>query len=45
MQTNNLNKGVSIDPNDWMTIPGSTTTTNFSIASTNSAGFYRLVYP
>jgi hypothetical protein len=47
VQTNNLNLGVSSNPNDWATVPGSTVinATNILIAPTNSAGFYRLVYP
>ncbi len=47
VQTNNLNLGLSSNPNDWTTLPGSatTTTTNFPIVTTNSSGFYRLVYP
>jgi hypothetical protein len=46
-QTNNLNKGVSSNTNDWMTVPGSTTGTTMSIPiikATNNA-YYRLVYP
>jgi hypothetical protein len=47
VQTNNLSLGLSSNPNDWAALPGSplTTTTNFLIAPTNPAGFYRLVYP
>jgi hypothetical protein len=46
-QTNNLNKGVSSNTNDWMTVPGSTASTTASITiikATNNA-YYRLVYP
>jgi len=46
-QTNNLNKGVSSNTNDWMTVPGSTLGTTMSIPiikGTNNA-YYRLVYP
>jgi hypothetical protein len=47
VQTNNLDLGLSSDPNDWTTLPGSTTTNTvgLSLNSTNPAGFYRLVYP
>ena len=47
MQTNNLNLGLSTNPNDWGTVPGSTTTNQLSlpISQTNLDEFYRLVYP
>ena len=47
VQTNNLNAGLSSNPNDWGTVPGSTgiTATNIIIVPTNKTGFYRLVYP
>jgi hypothetical protein len=47
VQTNNLDLGLSSDPNDWTTLPSSTTTTitNFLVTPTSPAGFYRLVYP
>ena len=46
-QTNNLNKGVSANISDWMTMPGSTaiTTTNITMTKTNLNEYYRLVYP
>ncbi len=46
-QTNNLMLGLSSDPNDWATLPGSaaTNTVSINLNSTNPAGFYRLVYP
>jgi hypothetical protein len=46
-QTNNLNLGVSANPNDWATVPGSTTTNliTLPITITNLNSFYRLVYP
>jgi hypothetical protein len=46
-QTNNLNFGVSANPNDWGTVPGSTSTNLLSlpILTTNLNNFYRLVYP
>jgi hypothetical protein len=47
MQTNNLNNGVSGNPNDWMTVPGSTTTNQMAlpILQTNLNEYYQLVYP
>ena len=47
MQTNNLNKGVSGNTNDWATVTGSTTTNSVSIpiVETNLNEYYRLVYP
>jgi len=47
MQTNNLNLGVSVNPNDWTTVPGSTATNaaSLSIPITNFNEYYRLVYP
>jgi hypothetical protein len=46
-QTNNLNKGVSTNLNDWGTVPGSTLTnlSLITITRTNLDEFYRLVYP
>jgi len=46
-QTNNLNQGVSTNPNDWATVPGSAATNqlSFPISLTNLNEFYRLVYP
>ena len=46
-QTNNLSQGVSSNPNDWDTVPGSAsvTMTNLSILQTNLNEYYRLVYP
>jgi fibronectin-binding autotransporter adhesin len=47
VQTNNLNKGVSGNTNDWMTVPNSTLTNSaaITILKTSSNEFYRLVYP
>jgi hypothetical protein len=47
MQTNNLNKGVSSNTNDWMKLVGSTaiTTTNIPINKATNNAYYRLVYP
>ena len=47
VQTNHLDLGLSSNPNDWTTLPGSpaTTSTNFPILTTNLDGFYKLVYP
>ncbi len=46
-QTNNLNRGVSTNVNDWRTVAGSTgvTTTNFPIVKTILDEYYHLVYP
>lgn len=46
-QTNNLNTGVSSNPNDWGTVTGSTaiTATNIIISPSKASEFYRLVYP
>ncbi len=46
-QTNNLNLGVSVNLNDWATVPGSTTTNLIAlpIVTTNFDAYYRLVYP
>jgi len=47
-QTNNLNRGVSDNTNDWGTYAGGYTTTNavsIHIAKTNSNEYYRMVYP
>jgi autotransporter-associated beta strand protein len=45
-QTNNLNQGVSSNTNDWMVVPGSTTTNQIIIPINPStpAGFYRMRY-
>lgn len=47
VQTNNLQNGLSTTPNDWMTVPGSTSvdSTNFVINPALPAEFYKLVYP
>jgi len=47
MQTNNLNLGLSANPNDWWTVPGSTMTNLLAIPifTTNLDEYYRLVYP
>jgi CYTH domain-containing protein len=47
VQTNNLIQGVSVNPNDWTTVAGSTATnqTTITIESAQPAEFYRLVYP
>jgi autotransporter-associated beta strand protein len=47
VQTNNLQNGLSADPNDWMTVPGSTSvdSTNFLINPALPAEFYELIYP
>jgi hypothetical protein len=47
VQTNNLNKGVSSNTNDWGTVSGSTliTTTNIAIIKATNNAYYRLVYP
>ena len=47
MQTNNLNLGLSINSNDWGTVPGSTTTNLLAIpiVTTNLDEYYRLIYP
>jgi len=46
-QTNNLNLGVSTNPNDWTAVPGSTMTNTMtiSIIMSNLDEYYRLVYP
>ena len=48
VQTNNLNKGVSANINDWGTVAGSTNITSTSV-TIQKAGvtnvYYRLVYP
>jgi lysophospholipase L1-like esterase len=46
-QTNNLNLGLSSNPNDWATVSGSPTTNAVSVSffATNLDGFFRLVYP
>jgi uncharacterized protein with beta-barrel porin domain len=46
-QTNNLAYGLSLDPADWATIPGTESTTSMTIPLDrgHTAGFYRLVYP
>jgi hypothetical protein len=47
VQTNNLNLGVSGNPNDWATVPGSTLTNALAlpIPTTNLNEYYKLVYP
>jgi hypothetical protein len=47
MQTNHLNLGVSVNPNDWTTVPSSTSTNQMAIpiGTTNLDAYYRLVYP
>ena len=47
VQTNNLNKGISTNTNDWATVPGSQSidSTYITIVPTNVSEFYRLVYP
>jgi hypothetical protein len=47
MQTNNLNLGVSGNPNDWATVPGSAATNAIAIPiiTTNLDEYYRLIYP
>jgi hypothetical protein len=47
VQTNNLNLGLSANPNDWGTVTGSTATNTMAIpiATTNLNEYYRLVYP
>lgn len=47
IQTNRLADGVSLNTNDWASVPGSTGTnqTNFTINPAQAAEFYRLVYP
>jgi hypothetical protein len=47
VQTNNLSRGISTDPDDWGTVAGSTTT-NMAVVPIIPAQpieFYRLVYP
>lgn len=45
-QTNNLSQGISSNTNDWMVVPGSTTTNLVTIPvnKTTPAGFYRMVH-
>jgi hypothetical protein len=47
VQTNHLNTGISLNTNDWATIPGSTQVnqTNFPVILNQPMEFYRLVYP
>jgi len=47
VQTNNLNLGVSGNPADWGTVPGSTVSNSITlpIVKTNLNSYYRLVYP
>jgi len=47
VQTNHLQNGLSANPNDWMTVPGSTgvDSTNFLINPALPAEFYQLIYP
>jgi len=46
-QTNNLNKGVSANTNDWVRLPSSATTNQAVIpmSSTQAGGYFRLTYP
>ncbi len=46
-QTNNLNLGLSPNPNDWTAVPASDQTNLLvlPVSLTQRAGFYRLVYP
>jgi glucuronoarabinoxylan endo-1,4-beta-xylanase len=46
-QTNNLNNGVSANINDWVRLANSATTNQVVIpmSSTQSGGYFRLVYP
>ena len=46
-QTNNLAKGLSRDPNDWMRVAGTSATNQLLIPvnQASPAGFYRLIYP
>jgi hypothetical protein len=47
VQTNNLNKGVSVNPNDWATYSSGYATTNSAsipIVKTNINEYYRLVH-
>ena len=47
VQTNNLQRGISTNLNDWAAVAGSpsVTSTNLSIVKTNVDEYYRLVYP
>ena len=47
MQANNLNLGVSSNPNDWATVSGSTVINALAmpIVTTNLDKYYRLIYP
>ena len=47
VQTNNLAAGLSLNTNDWMTVPGSSATNQLSlpIDPAKPTEFYRLVYP
>jgi len=47
VQTNHLAEGVSANPNDWTTVPGSATVnqTTQTINPTQPAEYYELVYP
>jgi len=47
MQTNNLSQGVSSNPSDWATMPGSAATNALAIPiiTTNLDEYYRLIYP
>jgi hypothetical protein len=46
-QTDNLANGVSPNTNDWGTVAGSASTNQITIPiiRTNTAGFFRLIYP
>jgi hypothetical protein len=47
VQTNNLAQGVSSNPGDWGSAPGSTSmmTTNLPVVNATLDEYYRLVYP
>gem|GEM_PF-1756553 len=47
MQTNKLTMGLSLNPNDWMRVQGSSATNSVvvPILPTTPGGYYRLVYP
>ena len=47
VQTNHQTKGISVNLNDWMTVPGSGVTNQvlLPIDPAQPTGFYRLVYP
>ena len=47
VQTNNLNLGISLDTNDWTTVPGSPLTNqiNEPLDPALPLEFYRLIFP